>query len=114
MPGCGFRVVGKPIKTKVYALAFPKKSLWKEPISKLMLKYERKDYFRALTHKWFSGSCLTSKSSAKTIEAYRMEIFNVAGLFVICCGTALLCGLLLALEVLWYHKVTRRRCSYST
>ena len=48
MPGCSFKVVGNPIITVAYAIGFPKNSKWRDPVSNLLLKYQKIDYFRKL------------------------------------------------------------------
>ena len=103
-PGCFFRVVGKPIRTKSYAFGFPKNSAWKESITKLILKYQRKNYFDTLTKKWFMGSgCLDSASGKSSVShAHRMASFNFSGLFTICACAMIFCGLLLALEAIYF------------
>ena len=111
MPGCSFRVVGHPIATKAYAMAFPPNSPWKDPISHLLLKYERKDYFRKLTQKWFIGGCLYAKRP--TEGAHRMQAGNFSDLFLIYFGVIVTCFLLLLPEHLWHYRV-KKTGSYAT
>ena len=111
MPGCSFRVVGSPITTKAFGVAFPKHSTWREPVTNLLLKYQRKDYFRKLTDKWFQGGCLHSKGSSQ--NAYRMKPANLSGLFLICCGAVATCFVILLGEYLWSRK-DRKQGKYIT
>ena len=75
-----------------------------------MLKYQRKNYFDTLTKKWFIiGSCLEVTSGERPV-AHRMTSFNFNGLFTICACAILFCGLLLALETI-YFKVRHAKKS---
>ena len=111
MPGCSFKVVGTPITTKAYAVGFPKESKWKDPVTNLLLKYQRKDYFRKLKDKWFKGSCLQSQGSPKS--AYRMKPTYLRGLVLICCGAVATCFVILFGEYLWSRK-QKKQGKYTT
>lgn len=111
MPGCSFKVVGSPIVTKAYAVAFPKESKWKDPVTNLLLKYQRKDYFRKLKDKWFKGGCLHSKGSPQS--AYKMKPKYLHGLFLICCGAVGTCFVILFGEYLWSRR-KKKQGKYST
>ena len=99
MPGCSLMVVGKPIITKAYAMAFPKHSKWTDPVTNFLLKYERKDYFRQLKDKWFRGGCFYTDGPSQS--AYKMKHANFSGLLLILCGGMATCFLLLLGEYLW-------------
>ncbi|KAJ7374541.1 Glutamate receptor ionotropic, NMDA 2B [Desmophyllum pertusum] len=104
MPGCSFKVVGKPIITKAYAVAFPKNSQWRDPVTHLLLRYRMKDYFRKLQDKWFyRGGCLHAKGPSQSAYS-EMKPGNFSGLFLICCGALATCFLILFVEYLWSRK----------
>ena len=106
MPGCSFQVVGNPIFTKAYAVAFSKESKLRDPVTNLLLKYQRNDYFRKLTDKWFQGSCLQSKGSHQ--KAFKMKPGHLSGLLFICCGAVAACFVILFGEYLWSCKQRKK------
>ncbi|XP_048577111.1 glutamate [NMDA] receptor subunit 1 [Nematostella vectensis] len=105
-PDCSFRIVGRPISMQGYGVAFQKGSRWTQPISQLMLKYDRRDFFRKITQKWFAGVCKESQTSAAKAEA--MDIKQFTGLFYFCLGASLICAILLVVEFI-LHKFRRRK-----
>ncbi|XP_031570969.1 glutamate receptor ionotropic, NMDA 3A-like [Actinia tenebrosa] len=96
-PDCSFKIVGHAITMHGYGFAFPKNSKWTTPISQLMLKYERRDYFRHLRKKWFTGVCDNSKEAQS--KAYRMEFQHFSGLFLVSSIAFVICFALLIVEV---------------
>lgn len=80
-----------------YGFAFRKNSKWKTPISQLMLKYERRDYFRRLRKKWFTGICDNTKEAQS--KAYRMEFQHFSGLFLFSLIAVVLCFVFLIAEL---------------
>ena len=99
MPGCSFKVVGNPIITVAYAIGFPKNSKWRNPVSNLLLKYQKIDYFRKLKEKWFRGGCFYTGRSSQSAE--EMKPVNFGGLFFILGGAIVVCFLILLGECLW-------------
>ncbi|XP_022780986.1 glutamate receptor ionotropic, NMDA 1-like [Stylophora pistillata] len=99
MPGCSFKVVGKPIFNAPYGLAFPRNSKWRDPVSNLLLKYQRKDYFWKLKGKWFRGGCFFTSRTSKNAE--EMRPVNFGGLFLVLGGTIVVCFFILLGEYLW-------------
>ena len=99
--GCPFVILTKPISTFVNALAFPKGSKWKHPFSELILKYQRKDFFRKLSAKWFENKCEMGPNRTK--KSSRLSFENVSGLFIVCAVTIAVCLVYVAMETLLYH-----------
>ena len=99
MPGCSLMLIGKPKITKAYAMAFPEHSKWTDPVTNLLLKYERKDYFRQLKDKRFRGGCFYTDGASQS--NYKMKPANFSGLLFILCGATTTRFLLLLGEYLW-------------
>ena len=110
MPGCSFKVVGKPIITVAYGMGFPKNSKWRDPVSSLLLKYQRIDYFRKLKEKWFRGGCFFTGRSSQSAE--EMKPVNFGGLFLILGGAMVLCFFILLGEYLW-SRHERKAAKYT-
>jgi hypothetical protein len=104
-PDCAFKIVGRAISMHGYGFAFKRNSKWKTPISQLLLKYERRDYFRRLRKKWFTGIC--DKSKEVHSKAYRMEFQHFSGLFLFSSIAVILCFVLLIVE-LFLNRCRRR------
>lgn len=110
-PECAFKIVGRAIKHQSYGFGFRKGSKWKNPISQLILKYKKRDYFHSLRKKWFSGVCANKlKSSTK---AYQMEFKHFSGLFLACTLCVVCCFMLLLVEHMFYRFNRKIPSTYS-
>ncbi|RMX35776.1 hypothetical protein pdam_00021767, partial [Pocillopora damicornis] len=76
-----------------------KKGSWRDPVSNLLLKYQKIDYFRKLKEKWFRGGCFYTGRSSQSAE--EMKPVNFGGLFFILGGAIVVCFLILLGECLW-------------
>lgn len=107
---CSFRIIGRPIKMNTLGIVFRRGSKWIEPITNLLLKYERKDHFRKLRQKWFSGVCANAETTNKANE---LAAKHFGGLFLVCLAAIVICGMLLIIELVWYRFLKRFLTSYN-
>ena len=85
---CGLRLTGEIIPQLGYAIALPKGSPWKDPISKVILKLKEKEEIDDIYRRWISDVCIRNSTSTPMRYArLKMEYFGglifVLALFII-------------------------------
>ncbi|XP_077997809.1 glutamate receptor ionotropic, kainate 3-like [Glandiceps talaboti] len=109
IPNCEFEVVGVPFDAKGYGVGFQKGASYRDEFSQVILELREQGFIEALKTSW--GLSVVSESTDTSVISNKnvLQLDNIAGIFYILAGGAVM-GLLTALvEVIVYRCSTRRK-----
>ncbi|XP_006820553.2 glutamate receptor 2-like [Saccoglossus kowalevskii] len=105
IPDCDLVVIGSPFDSKGYGLAFPRGATFRDDFSLNILQLREQGFILGLKRKWWLSVALDSSGSTSSISGQNvLRLSNIAGIFYILAGGAVI-GLMVALvEVIVYMR----------
>nr|XP_009859789.2 glutamate receptor ionotropic, NMDA 2A-like [Ciona intestinalis] len=103
---CEMNVIRKPSFTSGYGVVFTKHSPWKEKFDIVLLNLMQNGYIERISNVWLTGLCgLPTKS--RDFTSSRLDISNMAGLFIMLGGALALSILVFLFEHIFSRYVRR-------
>lgn len=109
-PNCEIKQDGLPLELGGLAFALPKNSSWNDPLSHAIHKLKADNIITEIFGRWTPSRC---KNSQQTVVAHKMGLDEFGGFLFNTAMISLGCFFILLAEIIVYHRITRKRKSFS-